>query len=276
MFPLGTLEDAIGLPKKVNAVTKDGVTHELDVVWDLSTYNKAEVGEYVITGVIQSGALHYAEGLDNKIEVGIEIVEKMVGTADIVFVLDISGSMGSYINNVKNNMINIAQAIEDAGVSARWSVITYSDFTCSSAENEKTQIKMNGANVWSTTAADCKSVIESIVLAGGGDLPETAVDGLMMANSLENRKNARAFYIVLTDDTYKNNNTFGVSGMSEAITQIQQKGANVSVITTSYHQSSYSSLINTTGGIWCNISSSNFSQTLIDALVPIIFGEVIA
>ena len=276
MFPLGTLEDAIGLPKAVNVTTKDGVTHELAVVWDLTTYNKAEVGEYVITGVIQSGALHYAEGLDNKLEVGIEIVEKMVGTADIVFVLDISGSMGSYITNVKNNMIRIAQAIEDAGVSARWSVITYSDFSDVPGDpNEVTQVRMNGASDWSTNAEDCKNIINSISLAYGGDGPEVSVDGLLKANTLENRKNARVFYILLTDADYKIANNYGVTSTEETINILVESGVNVSVIASPSYYPLYTPFTNATGGVLCNING-NFSQTLVDSLVPIIFGEVVS
>ena len=275
-FPLGTLEDAIGLPKKINVMTLDGMIHELDVAWDLSEYDKSRVGEYTISGVIQSGKYHFEDGLDNKLEVGIEIVETVIGTADIVFILDISGSMGDEIANVKNNIINFSQAIENQGVSARWSVITYSDFTCGGDYNEITQIKKNGSSDWYTSAADCKNAINAIDLANGGDGPETAIDGLMMATTLTTRKNARVFYVLLTDYGYKTDNNYGIGSMSEAVNIINKNNVNVSVITGSEWTSSYSTLTNTTGGVMCNIGSYNFSQNLIDRLVPIIYGEVIS
>ena len=275
-FPLGTLEDAIGLPLNAQVTTKDGNVHDLPIIWDLSTYNKAVAGEYTITGVIQSGNFHFAEGLTNKISVGIETVEKIVGTADIVFVLDISGSMGDEINNVKVNLKALAEAIEAAGVSARWSVITYSDFADVPGDSkEVTQVRQNGGNDWSSNADDCKAVIDAIELAYGGDNPEVAVDGLMMANSLENRKNARVFYILLTDADYKVNNNFGVESMDEAVVKMLEKGANVSIITESSLSSLYAPVAEATGGIVCDIYG-NFGRQLTDTLVPIIYGEVVS
>ena len=50
---------------------------------------------------------------------------------DLMLMVDTTGSMGDEIDNVKNNIIQFAQKIEERGVSARWSAITYSDFTLS-------------------------------------------------------------------------------------------------------------------------------------------------
>ena len=274
-FPLGTLENAIGLPTTINVRTKDGITHELDILWDLSGYDKSTVGNYIIKGVIQSGKFHYAEGLTNSIEASIEIVEFMKGTADIVFILDISGSMGDEINNVKNNIVAFSAAIEAQGVSARWSAITYSDWTVSGANEESTIIK-NGTSDWFISAEEYKAAINGIDLAFGGDSPETAIDGMMLANTgLSTRQDARVFYIVLTDDACKIDNHYDVESLNQCAQILDDDKVNVSVITTTYYFSEYSVLTETTGGIQSNIYD-NFSQDLLDNLVPIIYGEVIA
>lgn len=272
-FPLGTLEGAIGLPSSINVYTADGVRHTLPVAWDLSSYNKAVVGEYTINGIIQSSEFYYATGLSNRVTTQVKINERMVGTADIVFVLDISGSMGDEIANVKNNLQAFAQAIEDRGVSARWSVITYSDYTCSSASNEQTQFIMNGASQWYSSALDCKSAIGRISLANGGDYEETAIDGLMLANTASTRTDARVFYILVTDATFKTNNQHGVSNMNEAADIFVRESINVSVVTSTSLYSTYS-ILTTTGGIQANIYGG-FADTLLNSLVPIIYDEVI-
>ena len=272
-FPLGTLEGAIGLPDSIKVYTADNRSHTLPIVWDLSAYDKAAVGEYTLTGVIQSGQFYYADGLSNQVSTSVTISDVMVGTADIVFVLDISGSMGNEISNVKNNLQDFAQAIEDLGVSARWSVVTYSDYTCSSNSKEQSQFVMNGASEWYTSASDCKNAIGSISLANGGDTPETAVDGLMLANTASTRTDARVFYILVTDASYKNNNLYGVKNMSEAADIFVDESINVSVITTTSEMSDYSAL-SATGGIQSNIYG-NFADDLLDGLVPIIYSEVI-
>ena len=274
-FPLGTLENAIGLPSAVNVYTKDGLVHQLNVIWDISAYDKSTAGVYYISGVIQSGIYHYDEGLTNIITTSIEIVEFMKGTADIVFILDISGSMGDEIYNVKENIIDFAAAIEAQGVSARWSAITFSDFTVS-GPNEESIIIKNGASDWYISAEEYKDAINGITLAFGGDGPETDIDGMMLANTaLSTRKDARVFYILLTDAECKVTNNYGVGSLEECADILAEDGVNVSVITETYLFDEYSCLTSTTGGIQSNIYG-NFSQDLLDELVPIIYGEVIA
>ena len=273
-FALGTLENAIGLPSKINVYTADGKTHSLNIAWNMNGYDKTKAGLYTITSIIQTGEFYFDESVSNVIVATVEIVEQIKGTADIVFILDISGSMGDEIANVKNNIIEFAQKIEDRGVSARWSAITYSDFTVSGA-NEKTQIIMNGASQWFSSASEYKNAINKIVLANGGDYEETAIDGLMHATTLSTRQDARVFYILLTDATYKINNNYGVTSINQTAQILDSKNINVSVIAPTDLYSYYSTLSNTTGGMMCNIYG-NFSLDLFNTLVPIIYDEVIA
>ncbi|MBE6601519.1 MAG: VWA domain-containing protein [Ruminococcaceae bacterium] len=279
-FPLGTLVDAIGLPERVNVTTKSGAVHALAVEWDKSTYDKAVEGTYSIAGVIQSEKFFFADGLTKDVTATVKISERMVGTADIVFLLDISGSMSDEIRNTKNQMTQFADAINAKGIAARFAVMTYSDeFDApASATREESALIMNGADQWFSNASieSYKSAINGIVLANGYDAPEAAVDALMYTNTtLDHRKDARVFYIVLTDASYKNNNNYGVSNMTEAANILDAQSINVSVITTTGLYSTYNTLTATTGGISANIYG-NFGQTLLDSLVPIIEGEVIA
>lgn len=271
-FPLGTLENAIGLPNEVYVYTADGKKHSVKVLWDMNNYDKSKVGTYIIKGIIQTNDLYFKEGVSNSVETTVEIVDTIKGTADIVFILDISGSMEGEINNVKNNLINLAAQIENYGVSARYSVITYSDFTVSGA-NEITTVIKNGTSDWFTNAIDCKNAISSITLAYGGDTPEAAIDGLGYANTLTTRKDVRTFYILLTDAGYKVNNNYGYSNLNEVTNVLYNKGVNVSVITSSSYYSSYQSLTDKTGGIMCDINDS-FCNVLYNTLIPIIYDKV--
>lgn len=275
-FALGTLEDSIGLPSAISVTTADGRSHTLAIDWNMHGYVKNTVGVYTIVGYIQLGSFHMSDGMSNRVEATVEIVDYMEGTADIVFILDISGSMGDEIANVKNNIITFAQAIEDRGVSARWSAITYSDYTeySSSTIEEQTQIIKNGAENWFVNVENYKTAISNIRLANGGDYPEVAIDGLMLANTLKHRTDARVFYIILTDATYKTANHYDVESMSEVVEILNSKGVNVSVITSSEEYVNYSELDQTTGGIFSSITG-NFSNDLLESLVPIIYTEVI-
>ena len=263
------------LPSEIYVTTGDGLRHLLPVTWDLSTYNKAVAGEYVIKGHVQAGALRFDASVSSAIEAGIEIVEYMKGTADIVFVLDISGSMSSPISNVKNNLISFANAIDAAGISARYAIVTYSDFTCSSDPKEDSQIVKNGASDWYITAEEARVAINGISLAGGGDTPETAVDGIMHAKTeLSTRQDARVFYVLLTDADNKMSNNYGVSNMAQCGQILADADINLSVICPTGYYSHYSPLTSVTGGASLNISSSSFGTTLSNTLIPIIQSGV--
>ena len=274
-FALGTLENAIGLPESINTYTADGKCHLLSVQWELTDYDKSKVGDYTIKGHLQAENLVFADGVSAEVEASIRITEHMKGTADIVFVLDISGSMGDEVKNVKNNIISFATAVEAAGVSARWGAITYSDYLeYPGTLNEQTQIIKDGTSDWFVSAQDYKNAIGNISLANGGDAPETALDGLLLANTMKTRQDVRVFYILLTDAETKTQNHYGVTSISGCAEMLNSNGVNVSVITNSGLYSHYNSLYDTTGGIVTNITG-NFSQVLLDELIPIIQQEVI-
>ena len=269
-FALGTLENAIGLPEGINVTTADGVEHTLTVVWDLSGYVKNQVGTYIINGVIQLGNLQLSEGLSAQVEVSVEIVDYMYGTADIVFVIDNTGSMSGYINSVKNNINDFASALEEAGVSARWAVITYRDITADG--NDSTKIIYNGASAWYSSAAEFETAISSIGVDGGGDNPETAIDGLMTATTLETRKDVRTFYILVTDAGNKDDNNYGVSDMNELADILAERNIYTSVVAPSSYQSDYEVLVDSTGGVMTTMN--NFSAVLLEQLTPLIFEKV--
>ena len=274
LFPLGTLEDAIGLPESITVYTADGLSHVLPIAWNLSDYVKNTVGDYTIYGHIQPGTFLFEDESLMRVSASVSIVDYMIGTADIVFILDISGSMSDEISHVKNNIETFAQMIADRGVSARWSAITYSDYVeYPYAANEQTQTLLNGTSDWFTNVADYKTTISNIVLAGGGDTPEVAIDALLHANTLSTRTDARVFYILLTDADFKMDNHYDVTTTAEVTDRLQSKNVNASVITSTSLYSTYSFLTTPTEGICADIRS-DFAQTLFDSLVPIIYDRV--
>lgn len=269
-FALGTMEDAIGLPSEVTVYTRDGEDHTLPVNWELSDYKKDVVGEYTIRGHIVAGKLHFAEGVSSAISTQIEIVEYMQGTADIVFVLDLTGSMYDEIQNVKQNIAAFAQALEARGVSARWAIVNYLDFEDT---YEDSYITMNGASEWFISASEYATAIGNLVLGNGGDGPETAIDGLGLAMTLTTRQNARTFYIVVTDYGYKVDNNYGIESMDEMAEILADNKIYTSVITTSSWYEDYEILTETTGGMMSNIYG-NFGDDLLNTLAPIIENKV--
>ena len=271
-FALGTMEDAIGLPSSVKVKTGDGKEHTLNVIWDLSNYHKNILGKYTIKGHVQAGQFFFGAGVSSQVVAEIEVVEYMQGTADIVFVIDTTGSMSSSISNVKNNVIGFAQALEKQGVSARWGLVDFDDLV----ENgpDATKIVMNGSSQWFVNATEYKNAVGSLTASGGGSVPEEcAIDGLMMATTLTTRTNARTFYILVTDVGTRTNNNFGVKSVNELAQILDDKGVYVSVVAPTNKKSVYGVLTDTTGGVYADISG-NFQTTLFNKLVDIIQQKV--
>ena len=272
-FALGTMENAIGLPKTVRVQTADLNIYDLDVVWDLSGYKKNAVGTYTINGYLKTDGLIFDEtsGISNRISTTIDVVDYMEGTADIVFVIDTTGSMSSYINSVKNNIISLAQEIENAGVSARWALVDYRDITCDGQYS--THIVMNGASEWYVSAEQYREAIAGLYVDGGGDAPECAIDGLMMATTIETRKDTRTFYILVTDIGYKVDNNYGVDSMEEMAEILVENNIYTSVVCPTENYYEYKILTESTDGVFADIYS-NFQSVLLDSLVKKIQEKV--
>jgi len=152
----------------------------------------------------------------------VQAVEEVVveRTADVVFVIDTTGSMGSYITSVRNNIENFLDTITKEEVNVRVRFVSYGDCTC--APSDKTSREWaKPSDVWysstDTDVANAKKVLSEppFVPYNGGDAPETPLDGLgcMLQNDFFNntdtRKTIAKYCILITDAGYKLDNGYG-------------------------------------------------------------------
>ena len=174
---------------------------------------------------------------------------KISGQADIVFVIDTTGSMSSAINNVVSNIDGFVDELSASSVKANFALIDFKDITCS----EETYLVMNGSTPWFDDVAAFKEKINSLYVTGGGDGPETPIDALAMAEQLTFRQNANKFIILVTDADYKNDNNYGISSMEEMAEILSEDGIVTSVISDTSYESIYHDLYTETGGIFADI-----------------------
>lgn len=183
------------------------------------------------------------------------------GQVDIVFVIDTTGSMSGYINNVKNNITAFVNEIESAGITPSFALVDYRDITCDGENSTNTKKNTDGDN-WFKNADDFKAEIAKLTVDGGGDAPETAIDALEMARQLNLRASSQQFFVLVTDAGYKIDNNYGIKSMSEMINLLVNDDINVSVVSNSSYQSTYKSLYESTGGVFANVSG-NFKDELL-------------
>lgn len=181
------------------------------------------------------------------------------GKADVVFVIDTTGSMSGAISGVKNNVGAFAEAlVEDYNVDANFALIEYRDITVDG--NDSTKLHKSISSNWFTNVDSYRSEVNKLTVAGGGDIPETPIDGLETARNLDWRNGAMKFVILVTDAGYKNINTSGITDMSEMVELLANDGIIASAIAAS--SSTYSKMTDETGGIYGYIYD-NFSDILL-------------
>jgi len=111
------------------------------------------------------------------------------GKADIVFVIDTTGSMSSAIAGVKNNINIFAdKLVNEYNVDANFSLIEFRDITVDGVNS--TKLHKNMTSNWFTNVNSFKSNVNTLSVGGGGDAPETPINGLEMARRLDWRGDA--------------------------------------------------------------------------------------
>ncbi len=193
--------------------------------------------------------------------------------ADIVFIIDTTGSMGDEIDNVKNNINTFVDVLKSKGVSAGLALIDYQDLEADGYDS--TRIHKNGTSNWFYNMDSYKTAISALRLGYGGDTPECAVDALETARLLDMRASAGKIFVLVTDANYKVDNRYGIASMATEIELLKNDGISCSVISPSYEQSTYYNLYADTNGIWADIYG-NFNielATLADRIGEDIVGD---
>jgi len=108
---------------------------------------------------------------------------------DIVFVLDVTGSMSDNINDVKNNIIMFNDTLVNRGIDHRLGMVTFLDAV---------------ENIYQFTdnITQFKSYVDAQYAHGGGDGPENDLQALHIASGLNFRPEARKVFIWITDAPY--------------------------------------------------------------------------
>ena len=175
--------------------------------------------------------------------------------ADLVFIVDTTGSMSSYIASVKSQIANVINYLREQNITLHVAFIEYRDITCDGIDS--TKLKSVNGKAWLNNSSDMINVLQQFEVNGGGDWAETPIEGLAMATELDYRSEAHKFVVLVTDAGYKVNNSHGITSLSEIAEKLQANGIYTCVAGAS---SEYNALYTQTGGIGLNIS--NFTTDL--------------
>ena len=172
---------------------------------------------------------------------------KKAGAADIVFVVDRSGSMGGTINTVRKNVNEFARNLAKDGVAARFGLATYSDEVYGrrlGKTDEDTILTKFGETYFTTDPVELEKALEKIKIAHGGDSPETATPALTKIVSTydwsKSPKNKK-FVVLLTDAMMKEDPS--IPSIAETLTTLKKAGIDRIVATTWFNQRNYKDFV---------------------------------
>lgn len=135
----------------------------------------------------------------------LEKVSRVRNKVDIVFIVDVTGSMGEEINGVKSSMINFINGLESSGLDAKVAIVPYDDYV-PTKDYTYSPPWLDLSNL-----SDASSYVGDLIAAGGGDFPENAYGAIMYAwNNVSWRPDSQRIFILLTDalSHYKGDSTW--------------------------------------------------------------------
>ncbi|MCH5304380.1 MAG: VWA domain-containing protein, partial [Ruminococcus sp.] len=175
------------------------------------------------------------------------------GSADIVFVVDTTGSMDKILSVVSNKFDDLVDSLGGNAVNKRFAILKFKD-----AEfNEKPELIKNGDSNWFTTQESIKNAFKTIKVSGGVDAGETVIDSLQKAQLLDFRGSANKRIILITDSYYKGS----ADSMHSLAENLADSGITTSIITDKNYADDYKDLADTTLGTVTIITADDYNNT---------------
>ncbi len=199
-----------------------------------------------------------------------EIVEiKGNNKIDLVFVVDTTGSMGSYISAMKEGMKSYLSQLEAKNIDYRIAIVDYRDFPSRADTTDypyKVQLAFTG------NEDSVISAINRLVLGDGGDIKETVysalIDGL---NDLTWREDAGKTVILMGDADALNPEPNTGYTLADAVESLQKDYSSpvtlFSICAKGYTISTFSTLATQTGGkCYTSAASLDISEFVSDII----------
>ena len=176
----------------------------------------------------------------------VELISSGSGArADIVFVFDVTGSMGDEISGLKERALTFADALAAKGIDYRLGLVTFSD-------------TIEEVHDFTADAAEFKAWIDGLRASGGGDTKENALEGLARASKLSFRETTQKMAVLITDAEYHQAGESGGGGTTAYTTEtmislLQSLRIVTHVVGPDLAQ--FRQLAERSSGLWFNITS---------------------
>ena len=196
-----------------------GVTAQPAVVTDKDTEGALELrcassaAPTAAPALVKVTAGARVNGKDATATTQLSVLAAPMPQADIVFVLDVTGSMQAQIDGLKNGIGTFANDLFRAKVDARYACLAFRDRLLGEPDE---LLKFKG-ETFTADAAAFRDEVGRLRADGGGDIPETSYEALASAAALPDfRKSAVRALVLITDAPPKSQIGQGMSAKSAA------------------------------------------------------------
>jgi hypothetical protein len=124
------------------------------------------------------------------------------GTADIVFLIDSTGSMGHEIEDVYDIVDDFTQVLDDSEIDYRLGLVEFKDYPtspCGISSDFPYLIHEFNEGDFTTNAQEFRNKVNELSAYGGMDIPESHLKAIDESIEMNWRENANKFEIMLTD-----------------------------------------------------------------------------
>lgn len=144
--------------------------------------------------------------------------------ADIMFVLDCTASMKAELSVIKNAILSFTDTITNEGVETRIGLIAFRDRHAQNGHpGEEAQVMDFGGTAFTNDAVLFRRAVEPLTAEGGGDIPESSLDAILLALRQPFAPDASKIIVLVTDAPPKVPDVEAQS-VAEVSAAIQQAG----------------------------------------------------
>jgi hypothetical protein len=169
---------------------------------------------------------------------------------DVVFALDVTGSMSNEIAAVRDNIHAFTDDLTEKGISFRLGLVTFYDTI---GEIFPLTEDVSAFQAW----------VARQVASGGGDAPENSLEALKQASLMDFRPQAHRLIIWITDEDYHESNIITPLTVPQVLEMLFAKAITVHAIGATVRKQRYDRITEPTGGLFFNIDG-NFRDILLD------------
>lgn len=147
----------------------------------------------------------------------LEVRSPPIAPVDVVFVLDVTASMQWALNDLKKGIGKFAEALSRDQLNFRLGLVTFQDLTI---PDEKVEVVLFNGEPFTTDATVFRDKVGQLRAEGGGDIPESSLEGVSKALEMPFRQGASKVLLLITDAPPK---VVPEGRRSEAIENVAQK-----------------------------------------------------